>query len=252
MRRAVRDAPIVVLHGDTALFGPAAGAHAWRARARRAARRRTTGEWFATGAPLSPMSTPLAGTAWDSLPPLDVSAALPPNAEFEVLETRRARRLDRRVAIVGWERPRRIVVAGASGFWRWRFRGGAGGDAFTAVWGSIFDWLAGERSRRAGCRSRPGRGARGRCGHVASRGRRPIPSCQAVLVRRGATARRHGDACGSRAGMPSRSRGALLPGLYDVQVHGGLRPPRREPVRRAPAAPRHGAAGQLWDAPGAG
>ncbi|MEO7966886.1 MAG: hypothetical protein ABIT38_23565, partial [Gemmatimonadaceae bacterium] len=131
VRRAVRESPMVVLHGDTALFGdPRATTRG--ALALLAPPAATQGEWFATGAPVSPVSTPLSGTPWDSLPPLDVAAVMPPNAEFEILETRRARRLDRRVAIVGWEHPRRIAVAGASGFWRWRFRGGAGTDAFTA------------------------------------------------------------------------------------------------------------------------
>jgi hypothetical protein len=32
-----------------------------------------------------------------------------------------------------------------SGLWRWSFRGGASGDAFAALWGGIFDWLAAER-----------------------------------------------------------------------------------------------------------
>ncbi|MGQ0646260.1 MAG: hypothetical protein ACT4P7_01745 [Gemmatimonadaceae bacterium] len=145
VRRAIREAAVVVLHGDTALFGPPRE-QSRGALALIAPPAGNTGEWFATGAPVSPVSTVLTGTPWDSLPPLEVSPAMPPNAQFELLETRRARRLDRRVAIVGWETPRRVLVAGAAGFWRWRFRGGAGADAYTAVWGSALDWLAGERS----------------------------------------------------------------------------------------------------------
>jgi hypothetical protein len=34
----------------------------------------------------------------------------------------------------------------AAGFWRWRFRGGRGADAYDALWGSIFDWLAAQRT----------------------------------------------------------------------------------------------------------
>lgn len=143
--RGVREAPLVVLHGDTAMFG-APRALTKGALALVAPPPPNSGEWFATGAPLSPMSASLTGMAWDSLPPLEVAATVGPDAQFEVLESRRARRLDRRAAIVGWERPRRIVVAGAAGFWRWRFRGGVGQDAYAALWGSVFDWLAGERS----------------------------------------------------------------------------------------------------------
>lgn len=144
VKRAIREAALVVWHGDTALFG-APRSLTRGALALVAPPPPNGGEWFATGAPLSPVAPVLAGTAWDSLPPLEVAPSLPADATFEVLETRRARRLERRVAMVGWDRPRRIVVAGAAGFWRWRFRGGAGAEAFTAVWGSTLDWLAGQR-----------------------------------------------------------------------------------------------------------
>lgn len=143
VKRVAGEAPLLILHGDTSIFGnprsfargsllllaPPAG---------------TTGEWFATGAPASPMSAALAGSPWDSLPPLDVAPNIP-TADFEVLETRRARRLERRVAAVGWERPRRIVLVAADGFWHWRFRGGVDAGVYEAFWGSIIDWLAAER-----------------------------------------------------------------------------------------------------------
>lgn len=219
VRRAVREAPVVVLHGDTAFFGPPRTVTRG-ALALVAPPPTPQGEWFATAAPLSPMSTPLSGTAWDSLPPLDVSGALPPNAEFEVLETRRARRLDQRVAIVGWERPRRVVVAGASGFWRWRFRGGVGGDAFTAVWGSILDWLAGERADARA--AYPVRSAV-RAGEMVQ-WRRGVGSdsvVPAVLVRRGGT--ESGDSLVLRFGSGNgfTQQVAPPPGSYDVRTTGG-------------------------------
>ena len=144
VRRVSREAPLLVLHGDTALFGDP------RTFARGSILLvtppvTTSGEWYATGAPPSPMSAALGGSPWDSLPPLDV-AALPQGATFEVLESRRARRLERRAAAVGWERPRRVVLVAASGFWRWRFRGGAAAAVHSAFWGSVIDWLAAERA----------------------------------------------------------------------------------------------------------
>jgi hypothetical protein len=36
------------------------------------------------------------------------------------------------------------VIVGATGMWRWRFRGGTGADAYAALWGGIFDWLTAE------------------------------------------------------------------------------------------------------------
>lgn len=221
VRRAVREAALVVIHGDTALFGPPRE-NTRGSLALVAPPPANSGEWFATGAPISPVSTVLTGTPWDSLPPLEVSASMPENAAFEVLEARRARRLDRRVAIVGWDQPRRILVAGASGFWRWRFRGGAGADAFTAVWGSSLDWLAGERSDvRSAVPDAPavreGEMIRWRRGTAAD-----------TLVT--ATARRRGAAAGTGVDTLVMRFGAssavvetppLPPGIYDVATPGG-------------------------------
>ena len=39
-----------------------------------------------------------------------------------------------------------LALVAASGFWRWRFRGGALAAAHTAFWGSIIDWLAAEQA----------------------------------------------------------------------------------------------------------
>lgn len=219
VRRAVREAPIVVLHGDTALFGPPRQVTRG-ALALIAPPAAPQGEWFASGAPLSPVSTHLSGTVWDSLAPLDVSATLPPNAEFTILETRRSRRLDQRVAIVGWERPRRVVVAAASGFWRWRFRGGVGSDAFTAVWGSILDWLAGERADvRAAFPVTPAVRAGG-----AVQWRRGVSGdsvVRATIVRRGATD--GGDSLVLRFGEGNNATLVAAPpvGVYDVRTAGG-------------------------------
>jgi hypothetical protein len=208
----------VVLHGDTSIFGPPRGVTRG-ALALVAPAPANSGEWFATGAPLSPMATALTGLAWDSLPPLEVSAAMPGEAQFEVLETRRARRLDRRVAIVGWERPRRVIVAGASGFWRWRFRGGVGADAFTAVWGSVFDCLAGEPSDvRAAIPAlgavRVGEPVRWRRGAGAD------TAVSAVIVRRGGDTQ---DTVLLRFGASNATAESapLAAGVYDVTTVGG-------------------------------
>ena len=102
-------------------------------------------EWYATGAPPSPIAPALAGVVWDSLPPIDVPA-VSRVTEWTGLEARRGRRFDRRVAVSGGTMAgRRVVFVTAAGLWRWRFRPGAGSDAFTALWGGIFDWLASER-----------------------------------------------------------------------------------------------------------
>ena len=144
VRRAAREAPLLVLHGDTAHFGAprsvSAGALALVPNVRD-----TVGEWYPVAAPASPIASALSGIAWDSLAPLVASPA-GPRGEWEGLIVARARRFDRRAVIAGAERPRRIVTVSAAGFWRWRFRGGSSADAYDALWGSIFDWLAAQRA----------------------------------------------------------------------------------------------------------
>jgi hypothetical protein len=144
VRRAVREAPLVVVHGDTMIFGPPHAATDGALALVPAIR--DGGEWYAVGAPASPLAAALSGLHWDSLPPIAVSRGLPA-WEWQGLETRRARQFERRPAIVGAERPRRQVLIGAAGLWRWRFRGGTSADAYAALWGSIFDWLLEDRGR---------------------------------------------------------------------------------------------------------
>jgi hypothetical protein len=150
VRRAAAGAPLVVLHGDTGVFG-----------APRAVTRGSiallpaidvtppgAGEWYATEAPPSPLAAALSGVPWDSLPPIDVSPSGDDAAGgpwWDGLVAARARRFDRRVVVRGTVTGRRVVVVQASGLWQWRFRGGVAADAYAALWGGIFDWLAAER-----------------------------------------------------------------------------------------------------------
>lgn len=223
VRRAVRESPLVVLHGDTALFG-APRPLVRGALALLAPPAERAGEWFATGAPVSPVSGAMSGVVWDSLAPLDVAPNVPAG-EWEALETRRARRFERRVAITGTTRPRRTVVVGASGFWRWRFRGGQSAEAFTALWGSLFDWLVQERSDvRAAVPAdgvvRAGQPLRWRRGAGTD-------SVVRVILARRATGRSSEPArvdsvtlrFGDRANV---AESAPLPaGVYDVRTNGG-------------------------------
>jgi hypothetical protein len=255
VRRAVREAPLVVLHGDTALFGPPREATRG-ALALVSPPLGDPGEWFATGAPISPVASSLTGMPWDSLPPLEVSASSPPNAEFEILETRRARRLDRRVAMVGWERPRRVVWVAASGFWRWRFRGGVGADAFAAVWGSTLDWLSGEhhdvrRAIPASASVRAGDPIQWRRGAAGD------TVVQATIARREPAGAGAAESVELRFGGGSAvtETGPLVAGTYDVRAPGGnsvlVVNPSAELVPRRPSvrAGAYGSAQRMGTAP---
>lgn len=217
VRRAAREAPLLVLHADTAIFGePRAFA---RGSVLLVAPPTTPAEeWYATGAPASPMAAALGGSPWDSLPPLEVSP-IAGTTTFEVLETRRSRRLERRVAAVGWDRPKRTVLVPASGFWRWRFRGGAPAAVHSAFWGSVIDWLAAERADNRAASPADGAVREGQ----PIRWRRGSPADTVVgvtLVRRGSTAT---DSITVRfnAGSLFAESPARAAGVYDITTTGG-------------------------------
>jgi hypothetical protein len=142
VRRSVAEAPLAVLHGDTAIFG-SPRTFTRGALALIAPPAQKGDDFYAVGAPPSPLLPALGGLPWDSLPPVEPGAA-PRDAEWVAVTSRRARRMDERPLVSGSSKPRRVVVVGASGLWRWKFRGGRSADAFTALWGSIFDWLMGD------------------------------------------------------------------------------------------------------------
>ncbi|MEO8620726.1 MAG: hypothetical protein ABI625_06660 [bacterium] len=219
VRDAVRDAPMAVLHGDTAVFGPPRAATRG-ALLLFAPPATEEGEWFATAAPVSPLAAALGVIPFDSLPPLSVAPLLPAG-EWQGLLTRRGgSREDRRPALVGWESPRRIAVLGASGFWRWRFRGGVKADAYSALFGALYDWLAaGRTDRRAvvpeGEPLRAGMPVRWRRGT-------PVDSVSTVvIVRKDATAQRRTLSIRFADGATNAETSPLPVGVYEVTTTGG-------------------------------
>ena len=219
VRDAVRDAPMVVLHGDTAVFG-APRAVTRGALLLFAPPATEEGEWFAVAAPVSPLAPALGGLPFDSLPPLSVSPLLPVG-EWQGLSARRGGGADdRRPALVGWESPRRIAVLGASGFWRWRFRGGVRADAYAALFGALYDWLAaGRTDRRAvvpdGDPLRAGMPVRWRRGAPAD------SVATVVVVRKDATAQRRTLTVRFADGASVAETAPLPAGLYEVTTTGG-------------------------------
>ncbi|MDQ2766968.1 MAG: hypothetical protein M3Y30_07405 [Gemmatimonadota bacterium] len=142
VRSALAEAPLAILHGDTALFG-APRAVTKGSLLLYVPSADTVGEWYPAAAPSSPITSVLSGVPWDSLAPLSVSSGV--RGEWTGLLAAPARSTERRVAIAGSESGRRTVVVGASGLWRWAFRGGVSADAYATLWGGILDWLTAER-----------------------------------------------------------------------------------------------------------
>ena len=219
VRDAVRDAPMVVLHGDTAVFG-APRAVTRGALLLFAPPPTEEGEWFAVAAPVSPLAPALGSLPIDSLPPLSVSPLLPTGEWQGLLARRGGGADDRRPVLVGWESPRRIAVLGASGFWRWRFRGGVRADAYAAFFGALYDWLAaGRTDRRAvvpdGSSLRAGMPVRWRRGAPAD------SVATVVLVRKDATAQRRTLTVRFADGASVAETAPLPAGLYEVTTTGG-------------------------------
>jgi hypothetical protein len=216
VRAALREAPVAILHGDTAAFGPPREATIGPLALIVTAG--SEGEWYPSAAPASPLAPALSGVIWDSLPPVAISTTIP-RGTWQGVEARRGRGEERKPIVVGSDEPRRVAIVAASGLWRWRFRGGAASDAFTALWGSIFDWLAAERADK----------------------RAAVPDER--LVRAGDPIRwRRGSQADTVVAVALRERGAtrvdsltlrfpananiveskpLPPGIYDASVHGG-------------------------------
>jgi len=142
VRSALAEAPLAILHGDTALFGAPRNVTKGSLLLY-APSADTVGEWYPVAAPPSPIAAVLSGVPWDSLAPLSVSPGV--RGDWTGLVASPARSSERRAAIAGSESGRRTVVVGASGLWRWAFRGGVSADAYATLWGGILDWLTAER-----------------------------------------------------------------------------------------------------------
>ncbi|MGH7678097.1 MAG: hypothetical protein ACRENU_06490 [Gemmatimonadaceae bacterium] len=216
VRQAVREAPVAILHGDTTIFGSPQAATLGPL-ALIVPPDADDGEWYIAATPASPLSGALAAIPIESLPP--VVAGPPATGEWTALEARRGREALRRPVIVGRDEPRRVVTVTGSGFWRWRFRGGASGDAYAALWGGIFDWLAAERADRRGAvpeesSVRAGNPVRWR------RGSRP-DSLVRVIVQRRRDPRADTFALRFGASNAVQETPPLPQGIYEVTIPGG-------------------------------
>jgi hypothetical protein len=236
VRQATRDAPVAIIHGDTAAFGPpranTLGPLALIVTAG------TEGEWYPSSAPSSPLAAALSGLVYDSLPPVAMAANVA-KGDWEGIEARRGRGDERKPIVVGTDEPRRVAIVNASGLWRWRFRGGVASDAFTALWGSIFDWLAAERAdRRAAVPDerllRAGEPVRWRRGTATD-------SVVPILLKQRDASRVDSLTLRFGTGINVIETPPLAPGIYEATAKGGSAllavNPSREWLPRAPRIP---------------
>ena len=241
-------AGMLIVHGDTT-WRPAAGARATAARTlwvpapptqiARAGEMTRTPEWYATAAPPSPLMAALAALPFDSLPP--VTLAGPARGTTPVLTVRLGKRGEPQPAIATTEaNGTRTVVVSGSGYAGWALRGGRSRDAFTALWGAIFDWVSAGRGDLRAARPVPGVL---RAGEPVLWRRGGADSVVRVKVVPRATTgapAAASDAVSLRFGGRYETASAALPaGVYDVESPGGpsvlVVNAAREWVPRAPA-----------------
>jgi len=276
VRQRVRDAAVLLVHGDTAWIGAAGGTLRGAARALwrpapppgapRAGELAAPGEWFVAppirplrgGPEVGALEAALAGLPTDSLPPIALPApgdtlALRGGTPGPLMAARLGKRGPPRPVVTADQRGgRREVRIEGSGYAGWALRGGRGGEAFTALWGGLLDWLAAGRADpraavpalpafRAGDPIRWRRGGTDslvtvRLTPVTGDGAGARPAATAVQLRFGAT--------GREADSPP-----LPPGVWEAELPGGrarlVVNPSREWVPRPPVVPAAPAPGVL-------
>ena len=228
VRARAAAAGLLIVHGDTT-WAPKSGSTQRASRAlwspapptvlAKAGEISRAAEWYAVGAPVSPLSSALAGLPFDSLPPLTLNG--PARGSITVLDAKLGKRGDAVPAISAREDAgmRTLLISG-SGYAGWSLRGGRSAEAFAALWGTIFDWLAVGRGDQRAARPvsswmRAGEPVRWRRGGTDS-----LASVR--ITRRNASGavadsiRVHFTAGAVEAETPP-----LAPGVYDVQTTGG-------------------------------
>ncbi len=268
VRARAAAAGMLILHGDTSWLSTGVGRSgttgelfAGAARAlwvpapptavARAGELARTPEWYVADAPPSPLMSALSALPFDSLPPItlagpatNVGAGVLIGPEYAVLTARLSKRGDPVAAIAAREaRGTRTVIISGSGYAGWALRGGRPREAFTALWGGIFDWVAAGRGDvRA---ARPATGML-RAGDPVLWRRGGADTLVAVTLSRRSTgnAPAQGRATDSLMLTFSARRfevasSTLPPGVYDVQTRGGrsvlVVNASREWVPRAPS-----------------
>ena len=104
-----------------------------------------SGDWFLAPVPGAPAGVGLATIPVESLPPAIALGALEPSATgWTGIRAQLSRRGPERAAVIGEIRGnRRQVVVGASGLWRWSFRGGIAEQAYRIWVAETMTWLLG-------------------------------------------------------------------------------------------------------------
>ena len=220
-------AGMLIVHGDTAWRPRAAIRSATGARAlwipapptaiARAGEVARTPEWYASGVPASPLASALAGLPLDSLPPLTLAG--PAKGSMPLLTAQLGKRGEAVPTIAArTENGVRTIVVSGSGYAGWALRGGRSAEAFGALWGAIFDWLA---AGRGDVRAARPMAALLRAGDAVAWRRGGADSIVSVQLRRRGDAGVDSLTLRFAGASFETTSPALAAGVYDVQAEGG-------------------------------
>jgi len=146
VRRAARQADLLILKGAAVEFGRATSARGiWSWPSGEGGEAQIPGDWYLSAAGASPLAGAFIGQPIDSFPPAIALTSMETGArDWVALYAQLGRRGQQRPAVLGRQdgRVRRVTMA-AEGLWRWPFRGGASEQSYRAWVAATTSWLLG-------------------------------------------------------------------------------------------------------------
>jgi hypothetical protein len=146
VRRAARQADLLILKGETGAFARATSARGiWRWPTGGKGQQVAAGDWYLAASDASPVAGALLGQPVDSFPPASGLVPLTPEAgDWVALTAQLGRRGPARAAAFGRDAGRvRTVTVAVDGLWRWAFRGGSSEQSYRAWVAATASWLLG-------------------------------------------------------------------------------------------------------------
>ena len=146
VRQAARGADLLILKGDPGSLEEGSGARGiWRWPSGETGGSPIPGDWYLSGAEVSPIAGAFLGQPVDSFPPATRLIPLEPGpGDWIGLTAQLGRRGAARPAVTGRQEGRvRSVSVAADGLWRWAFRGGASEQSYRIWVASTASWLLG-------------------------------------------------------------------------------------------------------------
>jgi hypothetical protein len=146
VRQAARGADLLILKGNPGSMAEGSGARGiWRWPSGETGTSPIPGDWYLSGAEVSPIAGPFLGQPVDSFPPAtQLTPVAPASGDWIGLTAQLGRRGAARPAVTGRQEGRvRTVSVAADGLWRWAFRGGASEQSYRTWVASTASWLLG-------------------------------------------------------------------------------------------------------------